>query len=140
MKNVILLSLVVLIMTIVNAHAEVYECSSEEHGEYLVVLTADSGIVFQRKDGYYQELNSNVSVMRAMDGGPISIRAASSDYNDWQRIGCYYKRKTNQFTIHHESTLQIIPEFQMNQDPMCQRYSLPRPMVLPPQPINCKLK
>lgn len=147
MKNVILLSLVILIMTIVNAKAEVYECASDAQGKYLVALKDDSGIIFRHEHGYYQEQNAEVKVARAMDGGPVYVRASGLERNDWSSGGCFSMRTETHIRISHNvhgdsgSTIQYLPAFDLNPDQTgCEHRSLPRPLVLPPQAIICKLK
>lgn len=140
MKNMILISLVAFIMTFLNAHAEVYECSSDKQGKYLIALQQESGIIFQNENGYFQDLNSEVKVARAMDGGPTMVIATSQLGNDWQSGGCFVMKTVIRFVINNTSTIQFHPDFEINPDPACAHYSLPRPMVLPPQPIDCVLK
>lgn len=147
MRNVILLSLVVLLMTIVNAQAEVYECSSERQGKYLVALQDDSGILFRHENGYFQDQKADVKVARAMDGGPVYVRATLHERNDWGSGECFSMRTETHIKISHNihgdtgSTIQYIPNFEMNPDQTgCDHRSLPRPLVLPPQMIRCSLK
>ena len=141
MKNVIVLSLVVLIMSIVNANAEVYECSSEAQGKYLIALQDDSGILFRHENGYFQDQNAEVKVARAMDGGPVYIRATSLSGNDWGSAGCFSMKTETHIKIGKTSTIQYLPKFDLNPDQTgCDHRSLPRPMVLPPRPIKCSLK
>ncbi len=147
MKNMILLTIVALLMTVVNAKAEVYECASEKQGKYLLALQSDSGLIFRHQNGYLQELESKVQVVRAMDGGPVFIRALQNDRNDWGSGECYVMRTQTLITVKHSSrgdtgsTIQFVPEFELNPDQTgCDHRSLPRPLVLPPQPIKCTLR
>ena len=147
MKNVILLSLVVLLMSVLNAQAEVYECSSEKQGKYLVALQDDSGILFRHENGYFQDQKSELKVARAMDGGPVFIRATSHEGNDWGSAGCFVMKTETIIVISHNahgdtgSTIQFLPNFVLNPDQTgCDHRSLPRPLVLPPQKIKCLLK
>ncbi|MES2528144.1 MAG: hypothetical protein V4598_13715 [Bdellovibrionota bacterium] len=147
MKNMIIISVIVMIMTIVNTHAEVYECASENQGKYLVALQDDSGILFRHENGYFQDIKAKVQVARAMDGGPVSVRATGNEENDWGSGGCFVMNTVTYLTINHSSrgdtgsTIQFFPDFVMNPDQTgCEHRSLPRPLVLPPQPMKCKLK
>ncbi len=147
MKNVIVLSLIVLIMTIVNAKAEVYECSSEKQGKYLVALQDDTGILFRHENGYFQDEKADLKVARAMDGGPVYVIALSQTGNDWSSGGCFVMKTETHIKISHNingdtgSTIHFLPHFEMNPDQTgCDHRSLPRPLVLPPQKIKCSLK
>lgn len=147
MKKVLPLSLVVLLMTVLNVQAEVYECSSENQGKYLVALQNDSGILFRHENGYFQDQEAKVKVARAMDGGPVYIVAAHSGKNDWSSGGCFTMKTETHIKISHNahgdtgSTIQYIPNFILNPDQTgCDHRSLPRPLVLPPQKIKCLLK
>jgi hypothetical protein len=147
MKNVILLSLIALMMTIANSKAEVYECASDAQGKYLVALKDDSGILFRFESGYFQDQNAELKVARAMDGGPVYVVATDVEGNDWGSGGCFAMRTETHIKISHNihgdtgSTIQYFPKFDLNPDQTgCEHRSLPRPLIVPPQPIKCKLK
>lgn len=147
MKKMILLSLVVLFITALKAQAEVYECSSESQGKYLVALQNNTGILFRFQHGYFQDQDAEVKVARAMDGGPLYIVATDSGENDWSSGKCFTMTTETHIVIRHRvhgdtgSTIQYIPKFILNPDQTgCDHRSVPRPLVLPPQKITCLLK
>lgn len=129
-----------------SAAAQVYECDAGAQGRYLIALKNDSGIVYKSENDFYQPMGGTVKVARAMDGGPTFVSARPAKKTDWSDNRCFAMTGAqHDFFIRLSSrgdagsTLQFFPVFQVNPKKECENVSLPRPMVLPPQPINCEL-
>lgn len=140
MKN--LLFALALFTTLSSAFAEVYECQKTDGKKYLLALTSGAGTVYSNENDYYQDLKGDSMVARAMDGGPTSVRLSPA-FPDFKDGECSKMIWAPVFTVKVNangdagSSIQYFPTFFQN--PSCSPRPIPRPRVMPAQPLDCNL-